>query len=179
MSHEHYFRDVSGLDRIDVYRMLELFGVTCPVAQHVVKKAMAAGQRGHKSTRRDWQDIADSAARKLQMIDEDLRAIDRACGVEGGVQGLQDHPIGVRADGIEPAVIENAAFFNSNWQEIAEAARMVSEISADWPDESRRQDDAAEEEAFAIIKAQQAYTGPGGVMIHCPGCDPKTCGCRP
>lgn len=71
MSHNHYFRDVSGLERIDVYRLLDLFGVTCPVAQHVVKKAIAAGQRGHKTLRRDWQDIADSAARKLEMIDED------------------------------------------------------------------------------------------------------------
>lgn len=71
MSHGHYFRDVSGLDRIDVYRLLDLFGVTCPVAQHVVKKALASGQRGHKTLRRDWQDIADSAARKLEMIDED------------------------------------------------------------------------------------------------------------
>lgn len=38
---------------------------------NVVKKALAAGQRGHKDTRRDWQDIADSAARRLQMISED------------------------------------------------------------------------------------------------------------
>lgn len=45
--------------------------MTCPVAQHVVKKALVAGQRGHKNTRRDWQDIADSAARKLEMLDED------------------------------------------------------------------------------------------------------------
>jgi hypothetical protein len=71
MSHEHYFIDVSHIDRLDVYRLLDLFKVTCPVAQHVVKKALAAGQRGHKDTRRDWQDIADSAARRLQMISED------------------------------------------------------------------------------------------------------------
>ncbi len=71
MSHEHYFIDVSHIDRLDVYRLLDLFKVTCPVAQHIVKKALAAGQRGHKDTRRDWQDIADSAARRLQMISED------------------------------------------------------------------------------------------------------------
>lgn len=71
MSHNHYFRDVSHLNSLDVYRLLELFNVTCPVAQHIVKKALAAGQRGHKDTRRDWQDIADSAARRLQMMDED------------------------------------------------------------------------------------------------------------
>lgn len=71
MSHEHYFIDVSHIDRLDVYRLLDLFKVTCPVAQHIVKKALAAGQRGHKDTRHDWQDIADSAARRLQMISED------------------------------------------------------------------------------------------------------------
>ena len=71
MSHEHYFIDVSAYDRVDVYRLIELAGITCPVAQHVFKKAFATGKRGHKDLRRDWQDIADSAARRLQMISED------------------------------------------------------------------------------------------------------------
>lgn len=71
MSHEHYFIDVSGYDRVDVYRLIELLGITCPVAQHVFKKAAATGKRGHKSLARDWQDIADSAARRLEMMDED------------------------------------------------------------------------------------------------------------
>lgn len=73
MSHEHYFRDVTHLKRLDVYRVLDLFGVECSVAQHVIKKAMAAGKRGHKSLRKDWQDIADSANRRLRMLDEDAR----------------------------------------------------------------------------------------------------------
>jgi len=72
MGHEHYFRDVpAGVSKVDVYRLLEMFDVTCPVAQHVIKKALAAGQRGHKNTVRDWSDIRDSAERKLQMIEED------------------------------------------------------------------------------------------------------------
>lgn len=71
MSHKHYFRDVSKYREIDVYRLLDVFGVACPVAQHVVKKAIAAGQRGHKSLEKDWQDILDSASRKLSMIAED------------------------------------------------------------------------------------------------------------
>lgn len=84
MSHEHYFIDVSHIERLDVYRLLDLFKVTCPVAQHVAKKALAAGQRGHKDTRRDWQDIADSAARRLQMIDEDIAITDRLTDALGG-----------------------------------------------------------------------------------------------
>ena len=71
-NHEHYFRDVSHLDKIDVYRFLDLFDVTCPVAQHIIKKAMAAGKRGHKSDVTDWENIRDSALRKLEMMGEDL-----------------------------------------------------------------------------------------------------------
>lgn len=71
MKHNHYFRDVSHLDQVDVYRILELFEVTCPVAQHIVKKALAAGKRGAKDSARDMQDIADSAARWLEMREED------------------------------------------------------------------------------------------------------------
>ena len=70
--HGHYFRDVSGLQKIDVYRLLELFDVTCPVAQHIVKKALAAGKRGAKDSGRDMKDIQDSAARWLEMRQEDL-----------------------------------------------------------------------------------------------------------
>ena len=72
--HGHYKRDVSQLKTLDVYRLLDLFNVTCPVAQHVIKKALVAGKRGHKDTVRDWQDIQDSAMRKLEMIAEDLES---------------------------------------------------------------------------------------------------------
>lgn len=72
--HSHYKRDVSQLKTLDVYRLIDLFDVTCPVAQHVIKKALVAGQRGHKDTVRDWQDIQDSAMRKLEMIAEDLES---------------------------------------------------------------------------------------------------------
>jgi hypothetical protein len=75
VKHSHYKRDVSHLNTIDVYRIIDLFGVTCPVAQHVLKKSLAAGQRGHKDLRKDWQDIMDSAERRLQMLDEDYAAV--------------------------------------------------------------------------------------------------------
>lgn len=74
----HYFRDVSHLDRIDVYRFIELYEITCPVAQHILKKATAAGKRGAKDAARDMQEIADSANRWLQMREEDLRGA-RVC----------------------------------------------------------------------------------------------------
>lgn len=71
MKHEHYHKNVRHLDSIDVYRVLELFEVTCPVMQHIAKKALCAGNRGHKDLRRDIQDIIDSALRKLEMMRED------------------------------------------------------------------------------------------------------------
>ena len=77
-SHRHYFRDVSGLNEIDVYRILELFEVTCPVAQHIVKKALAAGKRGAKDSARDMRDIQDSAGRWLEMRREDLSSAAKA-----------------------------------------------------------------------------------------------------
>lgn len=93
MSHSHYFRNVADLEKVDVYRILDLFGVTCPVAQHVVKKAIAAGRRGHKSTRRDWQDIAASAARKLEMIDEDAGWTQEAMGAAAFRSPEQESPV--------------------------------------------------------------------------------------
>ena len=48
MSHAHYFKDVSSLKAVDVYRVLELFDVSSPAIQHAVKKLLCAGGRGHK-----------------------------------------------------------------------------------------------------------------------------------
>jgi predicted RNA-binding Zn-ribbon protein involved in translation (DUF1610 family) len=72
--HAHYFKNVSHLHHIDIYRLLELYEVTCPVAQHIVKKALAAGKRGAKNQGRDMQDILDSANRWQQMRKEDASA---------------------------------------------------------------------------------------------------------
>ena len=46
MKHSHYRRDVRHLDTIDIYRVLQLFGVTDPCLQHAAKKLLCAGQRG-------------------------------------------------------------------------------------------------------------------------------------
>ena len=123
MSHDHYFIDVSGYDRVDVYRLIELAGITCPVAQHVFKKAFATGKRGYKDLRRDWQDIADSAARRLQMIDEDAGWTDDA--------------------------IRAAAFGQQN--------------TIDYRTDAEQ--------------ADTAYSGAGGVMLHCPSCSAEHCPC--
>ena len=68
--HNHYFRDCP-YDKIDVYRIIDIFEITDPAAQHILKKCIATGKRGHKDEERDWQDIVDSAQRRLQMLAED------------------------------------------------------------------------------------------------------------
>ena len=65
--HNHYFKDVSDIDSIDVYEVLLRFGVTDPCLQHIVKKALCIGNRGHKSLKTDMKDIHDTAVRMLAM----------------------------------------------------------------------------------------------------------------
>ena len=69
--HSHYYRDVSELSAIDVYRLIRLFNVTDPCAQHILKKCLVQGDRGHKDSKRDMQDIRDTANRWLEMYEED------------------------------------------------------------------------------------------------------------
>ena len=71
MSHEHYFKDVTHLKTIDVYRVLDLFNVSNPCVQHAVKKLLCSGQRGVKDTRQDVQEAITSLVRYLEMQTED------------------------------------------------------------------------------------------------------------
>ena len=73
MSHEHYFKDVTHLKTIDVYRVLDLFGVSNPCVQHAVKKLLCSGQRGVKDTRQDVQEAITSLVRYLEMQKEDAK----------------------------------------------------------------------------------------------------------
>ena len=70
-NHEHYFKDVTHLKTIDVYRVLDLFGVLNPCVQHAVKKLLCSGQRGVKDTRQDVQEAITSLLRYLEMQTED------------------------------------------------------------------------------------------------------------
>ena len=69
--HNHYFKDVSNLKFIDVYRVLLLFGVTDPCLQHAIKKLLCAGNRGVKDERRDVEEAVSSLVRCLEMQTED------------------------------------------------------------------------------------------------------------
>lgn len=65
-----YTREIKPGVYVDVYDVLRAFEVTDPCLQHLLKKALAAGKRGHKDTRTDYKDILDSAKRALEMHDE-------------------------------------------------------------------------------------------------------------
>jgi hypothetical protein len=90
----HYFRDISGLVKIDIYRFLKLFGVTDPTYQHAVKKIVCAGQRGAKDARKDIGEAIVSLNRALEMLDEDESAAMIRNAVESG---------GVTVELFEPA----------------------------------------------------------------------------
>lgn len=71
MKHSHYYKDVSQLKYIDVYRVIQLYDIHDPCLQHALKKILCAGDRGHKSLREDIQNIIDTMNRKLEIMDED------------------------------------------------------------------------------------------------------------
>lgn len=74
-NHPHYHKDVSHLSSIDVYRVLDLFGVTDQAIGHAAKKLLCAGQRGHKDLATDVQNVIDTLERWKEMRKEDANVI--------------------------------------------------------------------------------------------------------
>lgn len=75
--HSHYFKDVSQLTEVDVYRVCQLFNVDDPsgAIQHAIKKLLLPGQRGAgKDRRKDIKEAVDTLNRRLEMMDEDGEA---------------------------------------------------------------------------------------------------------
>lgn len=69
--HSHYKKDVSHLEFIDVYRVLDLFEVESHAVGHAIKKLLCSGQRGAKDKAQDIQESIDSLNRELDMMRED------------------------------------------------------------------------------------------------------------
>ena len=67
----HYKKDVSHLQMIDVYRVIDLWEIKHPALQHALKKVLAAGKRGAKDEAKDVQEAIDSLERWKQMQSED------------------------------------------------------------------------------------------------------------
>lgn len=66
-----YDRRIVGKDgkitTIDVYDVIDAWGVKCPALQHLIKKALQCGDRGHKDEKQDLQDIYASSVRALEL----------------------------------------------------------------------------------------------------------------
>ncbi len=65
----HYRHSFMG-HKIDVYRVIQIFGVTDPVAQHIVKKLLRGTKKGH-TEEFVWQEVTQAVERKNEMIKED------------------------------------------------------------------------------------------------------------
>ena len=62
-----YHREVKEGVYVDVYDVLRAFNVTDPCLQHMIKKCLANGVRGHKDATEDYEDIVASAKRALEL----------------------------------------------------------------------------------------------------------------
>lgn len=77
--HSHYFRSVAHLGEVDIYRILELFNVTDQALGHAIKKLVVPGMRGGgKPARKDIEEAIDTLQRRLEMMDEDLIAVEKS-----------------------------------------------------------------------------------------------------
>lgn len=66
-----YDREIIGIDgtvtTVDVYRVLDAFGVSDPATQHAVKKMLCMGLRGHKDYLTDLNDSIDSLQKAKEL----------------------------------------------------------------------------------------------------------------
>ena len=61
-----YSRSIKGTE-VDVYDVLDAFEVTNPALQHLIKKALMPGERGHKDIEKDMREIISSAKRAAEL----------------------------------------------------------------------------------------------------------------
>ena len=57
---------------VDIYDVLQAFGVDCPALQHAIKKLLCAGLRGQKSAEQDIQEAANSCRRAIELLEFEL-----------------------------------------------------------------------------------------------------------
>lgn len=62
-----YSREIKSGVHVDVYDVLKAWDVRNPALQHLVKKALQAGNRGHKDLMEDLRDIMDSGKRAIEL----------------------------------------------------------------------------------------------------------------
>lgn len=68
--YNHYFKHIPW-KYIDIYRVLEVFGVTDNAIGHALKKLLVPGLRGNKPTKQDVIEARDTLNRRIEMWEED------------------------------------------------------------------------------------------------------------
>lgn len=61
-----YLRQIKGVP-VDVYDVLQAFGVMNPAVQHAVKKLLMPGTRGHKDMITDLREAQSSIIRAIEL----------------------------------------------------------------------------------------------------------------
>lgn len=92
-----YQREIKPGVFVDVYDVLKAFSVVNPALQHLVKKALAVGQRGHKDAAEDLQDIIDSAIRAKELGVREVREVREAPVAECKHDWLRNPPDGINS----------------------------------------------------------------------------------
>jgi hypothetical protein len=63
----HYYKDVKGVESVDVYHVLDLWDVKDQMVGHAIKKLLAAGTRGVKDGEKDIQEALDTLLRRKEI----------------------------------------------------------------------------------------------------------------
>lgn len=69
VDYEHYNYWYKGV-KLDPYRILSVYNITCPAQQHAIKKLLRAGN-SIKELKEDITEVIDTLKRKLEMLEED------------------------------------------------------------------------------------------------------------
>ena len=90
MAENKYAVDCKGRS-IDIYDVLNAFGVTCPAAQHAIKKLLMPGKRGHKSELGDLLEARASVDRAIDLAHErkHIVAAEAECKAFGDAKAKQ------------------------------------------------------------------------------------------
>nr|WP_313098209.1 hypothetical protein [Moraxella sp. CTOTU48717] len=67
--HNHYFKDVSFLNEMDIYALCKAFGVkdSSGAKHHAIKKILCSGARGAKDEMQDIQEAIDTLTRLVEL----------------------------------------------------------------------------------------------------------------
>ena len=71
-----YNREIIGIEgaatTVDIYRVIDAFGVSDPATQHALKKMLCTGLRGHKDYLTDLNDSIDSLKKAKELYGQKM-----------------------------------------------------------------------------------------------------------